>query len=317
MRTAIAVTTGFFASVAETAYMRTTHIVDMDRSAGRAAGQLVTPSSLAEFGARYLNAARLGKERIEQWSLSARPGDAAPSSCDGCSYRPECHLTFGQIDGYGLYPFTEQALWIGAGRADQSLPASLNPRVLQNNLLVEVLDTFAPTIEAGEYPPQRMLEKLGGVKNLTLASENLLKGRDAREAGRWTALLELYDGTGAIVNPPAPLCEAFSVPEIPDTATRCKLQRRYLLQASADSDPVGEPRRRSDRELDSRRRPRPDRRRSTARSALPRDPRGAGLGHAWARPNQLRRSDWPAVPADEHQLRPTDDQGGELSTGQA
>ncbi|WP_156444596.1 protein DpdH [Sphingomonas sp. CCH20-B6] len=218
MRTAIAVTTGFFASVAETAYMRTTHIVDMDRSAGRAAGQAVTPSSLAEFAARYLNAARLGRERIEQWSLSAGPGDAAPSRCDECPYRPECHPTFGQIDGYGLYPFTERSLWIGAGRADQSLPASLNPRVLQNNLLVEVLDTFAPTIEAGEYPPQRLLEKLGGVKNLTLASENLLKGRDAREAGRWTALLELYDGTGTIVNPPASLREAFSVPEIPDVS---------------------------------------------------------------------------------------------------
>ena len=34
MRSAVAVTTGFFESVAETAYMRTTHIVDMDRSAG-------------------------------------------------------------------------------------------------------------------------------------------------------------------------------------------------------------------------------------------------------------------------------------------
>ena len=49
MRTAIAVTTGFFQSVAETAYMRTTHIVDMDRSAGRAEGRAVTKASLSQF----------------------------------------------------------------------------------------------------------------------------------------------------------------------------------------------------------------------------------------------------------------------------
>ena len=59
MRSAIAVTTGFFESVAETAYMRTTHIVDMDRSAGRAEGQNVTTASLSSFASRYLNAVQL------------------------------------------------------------------------------------------------------------------------------------------------------------------------------------------------------------------------------------------------------------------
>ena len=39
MRTAIAVTPGFFESVADTAYRRTTHIVDMNRSAGHAGGK--------------------------------------------------------------------------------------------------------------------------------------------------------------------------------------------------------------------------------------------------------------------------------------
>src|SRR5690606_24645956 len=106
MRTAIAVTTGFFASVAETAYMRTTHIVDMNRSAGRAGGQNVTTASLSQFASRYLNAVRLGLSGIDRWNETARPGEEPPSHCSTCPYQGECHATFGAVDGYGLYPFT-------------------------------------------------------------------------------------------------------------------------------------------------------------------------------------------------------------------
>jgi hypothetical protein len=218
MRTAIAVTTGFFASVAATAYMRTTHIVDMDRSAGRTEGQEVSPGSLAEFAARYLNATRLGRERIERWSDNASPQDAAPSRCAECVYMQECHEIFGAVDGYGLYPFTERALWNAAGRVDPSMPTSLNPRILQNDLLVEVLDNFAPTIESGEFPTPKLLEKLGGVKRLTLSNETDLQSRNQQAAGRWKAFLEIYDGRGQVVNLPAPLRNAFGVPEIPNAA---------------------------------------------------------------------------------------------------
>ncbi len=114
IRSAIAVTTGFFESVAETAYMRTTHIIDMDRSAGRADGSRVTATSLSTFASRYLNAARLGLERIEQWSDTAEPGEHAPSKCKSCPHNSGCHQTFGAIDGYGLYPFTRTALWNAA-----------------------------------------------------------------------------------------------------------------------------------------------------------------------------------------------------------
>ena len=122
MRSAIAVTTGFFESVAETAYMRTTHIVDMDRSAGRAEGQNVTTASLSQFASRYLNAVRLGRSEIDRWNESAGPSEDPPSRCATCSYQGECHAIFGAVDGYGLYPFTSRALWNSASRADTSMP---------------------------------------------------------------------------------------------------------------------------------------------------------------------------------------------------
>ncbi len=215
MRSAIAVTTGFFESVAETAYMRTTHIVDMDRSAGRAEGQNVTVESLGQFASRYLNAVRLGLEGINRWSEMAGPAESPPSRCTTCIYQSECHAIFGADDDYGLYPFTRRALWNAALRADASMPTSLNPRILQNDLLVEVLDNYGEEIRTGAFPPFKLLEKLGGVKALPLAAQTQLHNRNPQMSKRWEAFLELYDGTGKITNLEAPLREAFEVPEIP------------------------------------------------------------------------------------------------------
>ena len=215
MRTAIAVTTGFFQSVAETAYMRTTHIVDMDRSAGRAEGRSVTKASLSQFTARYLNAVRLGRDGIEQWSDAAAPGESPRSKCDTCIHQTECHAIFGEVDGYGLYPFTPQALWTAASRADASMPERLNPRVLQNDLLVEVLDNFGPEIATGTFPPFKLLEKLGGISMLPVVAQAELRNRNPQNYQRWAAFLELYDGTGTIANLDERLRAAFEVPEIP------------------------------------------------------------------------------------------------------
>lgn len=225
MRTAIAVTTGFFQSVAETAYMRTTHIVDMDRSAGRAEGRSVTKASLSQFTARYLNAVRLGRERINQWSDGAAPGENPRSACDACIHQAACHSTFGEVDGYGLYPFTSQSLWNAASRSDASMPERLNPRVLQNNLLVEVLDNFGPEIATGRFPPFKLLEKLGGITALPAVDQADLRNRNPQNYQRWAAFLELYEGTGTIANLDVRLRDAFDIPEIPgaDTAKTAEI----------------------------------------------------------------------------------------------
>jgi hypothetical protein len=214
MRSAIAVTTGFFESVAETAYMRTTHIVDMDRSAGRHDGKQVTRDTLSDFTARYLNAVRLGRDAIDEWSVGAEPGDPAPTRCASCVHQPECHPIFGAVDGYGLYPFTPTALWNAARRVDQSLPESLNPRILQNDLLAEILDVNEPSIEAGLFPTPQLLAKLGGPSTLSLSARTQLRTSRPESVDRLIAFLEIYDGSGVVKNLPSNLREAFSVPEI-------------------------------------------------------------------------------------------------------
>ncbi|WP_420566416.1 protein DpdH [Thalassobaculum sp.] len=214
MRTAIAVTTGFFESVAETAYMRTTHLLDMNSSAGRRDGQRVTEDSLSRFAGRYLNAVRLGNERVDAWSVDAEPGEPAPSACDECALREECHAAFGAQDGYGLYPFTARALWNAAERSDPSMPERMNPRILQNDLLVEILDNHATEIQAGAYPSLQLLNKLGGTRTLNAVQRNDLETRSRQHAGRWIAVLELYDGSGEIAQIDERVLQAFDIPEI-------------------------------------------------------------------------------------------------------
>ena len=214
MRTAIAVTTGFFQSVAETAYMRTTHLVDMNISAGRSNGRSVTEESLSRFAARYLNAVRLGASRVEAWSAEADPGEMAPSACASCALQHECHSTFGSQDEYGLYPFTSRALWNAAKRVEASMPEHLNPRILQNDLLVEILDSHGPEIETGSFPSIRLLKKLGGIKNLKAIRRTELESRSPQHADRWISVLEIFDGTGEIVRLDQRILQAFDIPEI-------------------------------------------------------------------------------------------------------
>lgn len=218
MRSAIAVTTGFFESVAETAYMRTTHIVDMDRSAGRSENHLVNAESLSQFASRYLNAVRLGRAAIDTWAEGSAIEDNPPSRCSSCPHRSDCHVIFGEVDGYGLYPFTRRALWNAASRVDKALPESLNPRVLQNDLLVEVLDNHGDSIQTGSFPKFQLLEKLGGELRLPQVSQLQLESKNPQNSGRWKAFLELYDGTGEIKNLDARLRQAFDVPEISDAS---------------------------------------------------------------------------------------------------
>ena len=310
MRTAIAVTTGFFQSVAETAYMRTTHIVDMDRSAGRAEGRSVTKASLSQFTARYLNAVRLGRDGIEQWSKAATPGESPRSKCDACVHQSECHSVFGEVDGYGLYPFTPQALWNAASRADASMPDRLNPRVLQNDLLVEVLDNFGPEIATGKFPPFKLLEKLGGITALPVVAQDELANRNPQNFQRWAAFLELYDGTGKIANLDERLRAAFEVPEIPGAGTvKAPDPDRGRSHRGCAGAGAGEQGRPAHRAMDRGRRPRPDGRDQSPLAGVFGRVECYRLGHGRSRQGELYRKDRQAVPDRQHQLRPPDHTG--------
>lgn len=216
VRWAIAVTTGFFESVAETVYTRMTFLVDMDQSAGHA-DAVDRISSLAQFTARYLNAVRIGRRGLEKWSNSATVGSTVPNACDPCPRRESCHEAFGAEEGVGLFPFTRQALHTMTGRVEDTSTTIFNPRTLQTSILAKVLDNFAPDLREQRFPPLALLKGLGGMRKLTLAKkvqlQQLIPSADVVD--RLTTALELWDGTGSLQNLPVGIRTFFGLPEIP------------------------------------------------------------------------------------------------------
>lgn len=216
LRWAIAVTTGFFEQVIDTVYTRVSHFVNMDRSAGRRADDKLDRAALRDFAGPYLNAARHGAKALEA-RHSEDPSALTCNFCDGCPHRTVCHETFGaDRHGYGLYPFTAKALWNMAHRVDEHVEEAFNPRALQTGVLIPILEEGGAILSVGAFPPADFLNRLGGYRQLTASARNDLRTRVGAEEGRLGALLELWDGSGALVNLPPALLEAFSAPAIPD-----------------------------------------------------------------------------------------------------
>ena len=212
MRTAIAVTTGFFGSVQDTAYIRTTHIVNMDLlSEDSASG--ASKNEVAHFVSRYLNAARVGLDGIRAWS---RDNDndfvAEPiSKCETCEEREVCHNIFGSIDNVGLYPFTEDAIWNLSLRQIDDFPQKFNPRTIQRELIKPTLENFSEEIQASEFPSSLYLQRFGGSKSLSQLNKTKLKSIDDQASERWIPFLEIYDGSDQIVNLNSDLMNLFGI----------------------------------------------------------------------------------------------------------
>lgn len=216
LRWAIAVTTGFFETIAETVYTRMTWFIDMDRSSGGGKGGM-TKATLAGFAARYLNAIRLGLEPIQAWGAAATE-TPPPNACSRCDYRTDCHTRFGGHDGVGLYPFSETALWNMAERADPRLGQEFNPRILQKDVLARVLADYGPSLAEGAFPPTELLDELGGGRRLSVLDQSTVRRQAPAAADRLLAAMELYDGTGKPVNLDEGIRETFNLPSLTEVA---------------------------------------------------------------------------------------------------
>ena len=77
LRIALALTTGYLNTSKSTVYRRATKIVNMDKSAGVNSNESMN-ISLEKFASRYMNAVRLGMDKIIDWNKTAEVGDITP-----------------------------------------------------------------------------------------------------------------------------------------------------------------------------------------------------------------------------------------------
>jgi Cdc6-like AAA superfamily ATPase len=108
-----------------------------------------------EFFARYLNAARVGRDAL----LSARQsGKAIPNQCNECEFRTECLDAFGQVDTdigpIGLYPYNDSA--IAHGITKQFDDRHRENRVLTPRWVIERLIDFVLVQAHGDLKKESM-----------------------------------------------------------------------------------------------------------------------------------------------------------------
>jgi hypothetical protein len=153
VRTLMAVTTGYYSRLADTVLTRakaaTPYVYDLDVQFD------ASEQGIAEtvaFVGRYLNAARLGREKLD--AEGVRSARDVPNFCDGCDYQPQCHPAFGaSSQGHGIYPFNETALRRAIrARPARGKPDAFNPRAVIGEVVRNVLVEHGESLEEGSFP---------------------------------------------------------------------------------------------------------------------------------------------------------------------
>ncbi|MGW1914959.1 protein DpdH [Streptomyces sp. NPDC002076] len=195
IRTLMAVTTGYFGKLDETAATRIqagagfVYHLDVPFSA-----EETGRTEIASFVGRYLNAGRVGREALERAN-----DEDIPNKCLTCALRTECHEVFGVTDdGYGLYPFNESALVRAVhGTADKNKPWTFNPRVVLGSVVRPVLVEHATAMQQGEFPDPAFRQRFRPTKLDKLLSRDVLgvvadNDHDPASAERRRLVLEFW-----------------------------------------------------------------------------------------------------------------------------
>ncbi|TDC70564.1 ATP-binding protein [Actinomadura sp. GC306] len=223
MRTLMAITTGYFRELPETVLTRVAaatggHIYDLDRVFSEeddGGGQITS------FVGRYLNAARVGRQKLEQAGL-----DTVPNKCATCPYQKTCHEAFGSTEeGYGLYPFNESALKrMVHSVAPSDKPWAFIPRAVLSNVIRPMLIDHAREINEGEFPSRRVKERFRTASidsPLSSALEGEIDNVDKANPDRRKILLEFW---GDAPSDPRQIddavLKAFSLPPLSNAGTR-------------------------------------------------------------------------------------------------
>ena len=212
IRTALACTSGYFRSLQDTVGERVSFYIDLDPPSDTRVEKQADP---AAFASRYLNAVRLGGERLDEWhAAEGSAGDNPPSHCDGCEHRKRCHADFGEVDGYGLYPFNRNSL---SRLSRRESGERFNPRKLVINVLKRTLWNNEDVLRRAEFPPPAFGNSFAGTGRLDVAARTRVLDADSVDGERRAVLLDLWsdwDRGGPVPDLPDAVHEAFGLPKL-------------------------------------------------------------------------------------------------------
>jgi hypothetical protein len=249
IRVAMAVTTGPFATIARTFSTRggfAGHVYSLDVPLSQA-GLGIALEDVDDFIAGYLNAARLGQARLEKALQDAGTERVThrrwvPNACMGCPHEDTCHEAFRvSRDGFGLYPFNTPAL----DRAVESKsPKNFDPRRILGTVVRYTLDQHRADIGRGDFPSSAFARHFASSRLPPLDPDLVedLRFMDPVDFERRVVLLTFWGGRPSkIVNLPAGIHEAFSIPELRDTKLQLPPRRIRGTQLPDTESTDGQP----------------------------------------------------------------------------
>jgi len=210
LKWAMAVTSGYFEKLEDTVRTRITFKVNMDSPKD-------SDKYILQLGSRYLNAIRLGNQKIKDWYSSTSKNII--NNCDECIHKDICHKSFGEIDNIGLYPFNKIALLQMAKKADKQKNMIFRPRIFINNVLKRNLQTdMVELLQSAQYPPKSLLDDFSS-KHLSLEEVQKSEQLDSVNHDRRYTLIELWSNSKNLVNIEEGIHDAFSIPLLNNLST--------------------------------------------------------------------------------------------------
>lgn len=215
MRTALACTTGYFDGLRlDTVKQRITFSVNLDVGTVGKQQSLVNYADIKQFVGRYLNAVRLEDKIIQDWANSRNDEDsdkaALSSACNECEHKLACHAGFGEADGFGLYPFTSEALEQMLARVN---PETFKPRFLIRDVLKWTLENSISDIKHGDFPAISLREHFGKMRLSAMVQADI-KAKDSQNYDRRQILLDLWTDSNELCDLRPEIHSAFDLPAL-------------------------------------------------------------------------------------------------------
>ena len=254
IRTALACTTGYFDGLRlDTVKQRITFSVNLDVGTVGKQQSLVNYADIKQFVARYLNAVRLEDKIIQDWAKSHNDEDsdkaALSSACSECEHKLACHAGFGEADGFGLYPFTPEALEQMLARVN---PETFKPRFLIKDVLKWTLENSISDLQHGDFPAISLREHFGKMRLSAMVQADI-KAKDSQNYDRRQTLLDLWTDSNELYDLHPEIHSAFDIPalgvnvqptKVSPSVSQAKESRKsvnnYQVEAQSQTEKVPE-----------------------------------------------------------------------------
>lgn len=211
LRAVVAVTEGYLDSMATLKTRGVRYSLDL-----KLGTEAIPLENARSFVARYLNAARVGPEKLVAARRSGERDSWVPNQCTVCPHQTECHAAFGHSpQGYGYYPFNEQAVDRLVKLASDE---HFDPRNVIREVIRDPLDVAEEELPEGAFPSSRFAAVLDPPRrNVTAEVKEALRSQGETTANRRISLLSFWaGGANAVVNLDEGIHEAFDLPALKD-----------------------------------------------------------------------------------------------------